>query len=105
MCVRVCVLYRNPNCRTDQDEIWHRGVPQERKGSWVGFDLVPPTPQLQGAQRGSGGLWSLNCAFWRKLYRTKVAWHPQISGGLPIWTPNPDPKGPGPEGEFIKSKL
>ena len=30
------VLYRNPNCWTDWDEIWHRGGPQGQEGSWGG---------------------------------------------------------------------
>ena len=32
-----------------------------------------------------------------KLYQTKVARHPQYSGGgSPLWTRNPDLEGPGP---------
>ena len=47
--------------------------------------------------RGLPGFWSLNHAFWRTLYQTKVVGHLQYSGGRsPFQTPNPDLEGPGP---------
>ena len=39
-----------------------------------GFRPGTPTPRVKCAYRGC--LWSLNRAFWRKLYKTKVAGHP-----------------------------
>ena len=37
------------------------------------------------------GFWSLRGAFWQKLYKTKVAGHPQLSGARsPYRTQNPD---------------
>ena len=41
-----------------------------------GFNLVPPPPGYGVRKGGPGCLWSLNRAFWRKLYKTKVAGHP-----------------------------
>ena len=76
---------------------------------WLGW--TPPTlaPGVQGAQKGAPvGFWSLSSAFWWKLYNTKVAGHPQLSGSRsPYRTPNPDLEGPGPsvtqfQGDFIK---
>ena len=50
-----------------------------------------------GLKGGPVGFWSLSHAFWLKLYNTKVAGHPQLSGGWsPYRTPNPDLEGPGP---------
>ena len=44
-----------------------------------------------------GCLWSLSLLFWKKLYLTKFAGHPQFSEGRSsVWTPNLDPEGPGP---------
>ena len=44
-------------------------------------------PEIQGPQKG---FWSLSSAFWRILYKTKVAGYPQLSGvghfiGPQIW--------------------
>ena len=36
----------------------------------------PPTPGYGVRKGGAGCLWSLNRAFWQKLYKTKVAGHP-----------------------------
>ena len=42
------------------------------------------------------GFWSLSGAFWQKLYKTKVAGHPQYSGSRSLlWTPNPYLEAPG----------
>ena len=60
------------------------------------------TPTLplgsEGGQKGGlVGFWSLSHAFWQKLYKTKVAGHPQLSGGRSSFqTPNPDLEGPWP---------
>ena len=76
----------------DLDEIWHRGGPQGQKGSWGGT----PTPRYKVHRGGTGGLLSLSRAFWQKLYQTKVAGLPQLSGnGSPLRTPNPNLEGPG----------
>ena len=45
-----------------------------------------------------------------KVYQTKVARHPQLSGRSPVWTTNPDLEGPGTsathfQGDFVKQKL
>ena len=56
MCVFVylSVLYRNPNCWMDRDEIWHRGGPRE--GKVLGFfDPVPP-PSGYGCIKGVWGV-------------------------------------------------
>ena len=83
ICVSVCVsiLYRNPHGWTDRDEIWHGGGPRGGEGSWGGFNPVPPPPPGYGVCKGGMGcLWSLNRAFWRKLYKTKVAGRVTFSG-------------------------
>ena len=41
-----------------------------------GFDPVPPPPGYGVRKGGTGCLWSLNRAFWQKLYKTKVAGNP-----------------------------
>ena len=66
-------------------------------GYLVGFDTLYPDPRVQDAQKGAQvGFWSLSCAFWQKLYQTKVAGLPQLSGnGSPLRTPNPNLEGPG----------
>ena len=53
---------------------------------WLGWTPPTLTPGVQGAQKGGPvGFWSLRGAFWQKLYKTKVAGHPQLSGvGHPI---------------------
>ena len=57
----------------------------------VRLDTPYPDP------RSLVGFWSLSCAFWQKLFNTKVGEHPQLSGnGSPVWTPNPNLEGPGP---------
>ena len=57
----------------------------------VRLDTPYPDP------RSLVGFWSLSCAFWHKLFNTKVGEHPQLSGnGSPVWTPNPNLEGPGP---------
>ena len=74
------------------------------------LDTLYLDPQGPGGLKGGGpvGFWSLSRAFWWKLYQTKVAGHPQISGGRsPYRTPNPDLEGPGLsvthfQGDFIK---
>ena len=50
--VRVFVHYRNPNCWTDLDEIWHRGGPQGVKV--LGFFLTW-YPHSPGYRVGKGG--------------------------------------------------
>ena len=45
-------------------------------GGGGGLTWYPPPPGYRVHKGGMGGLWSLNCAFWRKLYRTKIAGHP-----------------------------
>ena len=42
------VLYRNPNCCTDWDEIWHGGGPRGGK-VLGGFRPGTPTPWVRGA--------------------------------------------------------
>ena len=64
MCVCVSVLYRNPNSWTDQDEIWHGGVPRGGQGSWGFLTRYPPPPGYGVRKGGAGCLWSLNHAFW-----------------------------------------
>ena len=40
---------------------------------------------------GPVGFWSLMCAFWQKLYKTKVDRHSNLVGkGTTVWTPNPN---------------
>ena len=41
-----------------------------------GFNPVPPPPGYGVHKGGTGCLWSLNLAFWQKLYKTKVVGHP-----------------------------
>ena len=62
-----------------------------------------PHPLGYGVCKGGlGCLWSLNRAFLWKLYKTKVARHPQIKWGKStFWTPNLDPEGPGPHGHSL----
>ena len=118
MLVCLNVLYRNPNRWTDWDEIWHKGGTQGCEGTWGGIstcnpprkwvcvrksylvrsDTLYPDPGVPGGQkRGLVGFWSLSCAFWWILYKTKVAVHHQLSEGrLPLRTPNLDLQGPGP---------
>ena len=66
-------------------------------------------PQIQiWKDLGLVSFWSLSSAFWLKFYNTKVAGHPQFTGGgSPYRTPNPDLERPGPsvthfQGDFIK---
>ena len=47
-------------------------------------------PVCRGQKGGLVGLWSISRAFWWKIYATKVAGHPQLSGnshlfGYQIW--------------------
>ena len=136
VCLYVCLLllYWNPKCWMDCNEIWHRGDPWGREGSsggfgqvpkmgvcvlfieiqtagqiwmklgmevvlkggegfWRSFSLLPTTPLVLGPKRGC--LWSLSYAFCQKLYQTKVAGCPQVSGGgshpyrgnfRPVWS-------------------
>ena len=65
---------------------------------WWGWSPYTLTPGAwAGGKRGPVGFWSLSSAFWQKLYKTKVAGHPQLSWDRsPVWTPNPDLEGPGP---------
>ena len=79
---------------------------------WLGWTPYTLTLGVQGAQKGGPlGFWSLRGAFWRILDKTKVAGHPQLSGGRsPYRTPNPDLEGPGAvvthfQGELITQKL
>ena len=63
---------------------------------WLGWTPYTLTPRAQGAQKG--GLvrfWSLRGAFWRKLYQTKVARHPQLSGGRSPYRTWRGLQGPG----------
>ena len=39
-------------------------------GGGGGFDPAPPPPWYGVRKGGAGCLWSLNRAFWRKLYKT-----------------------------------
>ena len=55
------VLYRNPNCCTDWDEIWHEVVLEG--GRFLGVST-----QYEVGKGGPKCLWSLNCAFWQQLY-------------------------------------
>ena len=41
----------------------------------------PNTPGYRVCKGGQGCLWSLNCEFWQKLYKTKVAKPPRFNGG------------------------
>ena len=63
----------------------------------VRLETLYPDPGVQGAPKGGlVGFWSLSHAFWRMLYQTKVAGHPQLSRGRsPFRTSNPDLEGPG----------
>ena len=47
-------------------------------GRFLGFFFypVPHAPGFGVHKGGSGCLWSLNHAFWQKLFKTKVAGHP-----------------------------
>ena len=55
---------------------------------WLGLTLYSLTSRVQG---GPVGYLSLSGAFWQKLYKTKVAGQPQLSGGRsPFWTTNLD---------------
>ena len=67
---------------------------------WLGWTPSTLAPGFEGGQKGIlVGFWSLRCAFWRTLYQTKVAGHPQLSGvRSPVWIPNLDLEGPGPSG-------
>ena len=52
-----------------------------------GVSTQYPHPSAYRVHKGGAGcLWSLNHAFWWKLYKTKVAGHPWFSGGWsPFW--------------------
>ena len=55
---------------------------------WLGLTPYSLTSRVQG---GPVGYLSLSGAFWQKLYKTKVAGQPQLSGGRsPFWTTNLD---------------
>ena len=90
MLVCVSVLYRNPNRWTDLNEIWHRGGPRGF------FDPIPP-PGFRVRKGGLGCLWSLNHAFWQKLYKPKLLGTPDLVGAFTFlgpksgrtWTPCP----------------
>ena len=58
-------------------------------------DTSYPDPWVQEGQKGGPvGFWSLSHPFLGKPYQTKVAGHPQLSGGRsPYRAPNPD-QGP-----------
>ena len=48
----------------------------------IRLDTSYPDPRGPGGPKGGPvGFCSLSCAFWWKLYKTKVAGHPQLSGG------------------------
>ena len=70
-----------------------------RSGRFLG-GFQPGTPHPAEYRVSKGGLaclWSLRGVFWRKLYETNVAGHPQFSGGgAPFLTPNLDLEGPRP---------
>ena len=55
---------------------------------WLGLTPYSLTSRVQG---GPVGYLSLSGVFWQKLYKTKVAGQPQLSGGRsPFWTTNLD---------------
>ena len=74
----VYVLYRNPNRWRDLVEM---------AGRFLGV-FQPSTPPRHGVLKGGTRcLWSHSCAFWQKLYKTKVAGHPWFSGGGHLFGP------------------
>jgi hypothetical protein len=93
----MCVCYRNPNHRTNLNEILHEYTPQWGEGLQVGFDPYP-NPQGQGGpKQGLACLCRLKCSIWQKLYKTKVVGRPSFSGGRShFWICNLDLEGPGP---------
>ena len=81
-----------------------------------GFQPNTPTPGCGVRKGGPRCLWNLSCAFWQKLYKTKVAGPPDLMGAGHLLDPKfgsgrtwiPCPSGTMVthyEGEFIKSKL
>jgi len=64
----------------------------------VRLDTSYPDPWgPRGPKGGPVEFLGLRGAFWQKLYRTKVAGQPQLSGGKSAYrTPNPYLDGPGP---------
>ena len=109
MCVCVCVCLFSIEIQTAGRIGTKFGTEVVLEGGKVlGFFLTQYTPPpVYGVRKGGTGcLWSLNRAFWRKLYKTKVAGQPQLSGGRsPYRTPHLE--GPGLsvthfQGDFIK---
>ncbi len=96
-CARVYIRYRNPNHWTDLNEICHGDTPQWGKGSYLGFDPIPPPLGQGGPKQGLPCLCSLNnCSIWCKFYQTKAVGHPHFSGGgSHFWTHHPDLEGLG----------
>ena len=101
VCVCLCVCLFNIEIQTAvriRMKFGTEGVLEGGKVLGVGGVVWPSTPPPPGYgvhKGGKGCLWSLNRAFWQKLYKTKVAGHPWFSGGgSPFRAPNPE--GPGP---------
>ena len=86
----MCVLYRNPNCWTDLDEIWHIGGPREQESSWGGVDPVPPIPQVQGVREASV---ASAVRFGKNFLKQKFQGTPNLVG----WVTFSALGGPGPD--------
>ena len=82
---------------------------------WVFWPCTPSPLRYRVCKGDPGCLWSLNCAFWQKLQKTKVAGHLWFrgvtflgpkSGSNRTWAPCPSGAMVAHyKGEFIKSKL
>ena len=82
VCVCLSVLYKNPKCWTDQDEIWHGGGPRGGEGSWGGGGR-PCTPTPWGAcKRGSGWL-----SFGKNIMKQKLQGAPDLVGAGHLFGP------------------
>ena len=75
------------------DSLW-RGVHKIKVALYVPnsylvrLDTLYLDPWVQGAQKwAQWGFWSLSSVFWRTHYKTKIAGHPQLSGGRSPFLP------------------
>ena len=74
------VLYRNPNCWTDLDEIWHIGGPQGQESSWGVSTQYPHPPGREYVKGLRGDAGTTAMPFGKIFIKLKLQGTPNLVG-------------------------